>query len=157
MQALKSLTEQFKSYITGPAHLSVSVPKGQLLCTPSAAIDGFEIEYTANIKIQNTHVEPQQLLMSLVSWLNIYDCERESKGLAAPSFDVSAQEEQGCDITINLTLREAFCLELNPQGQWQQNGLSYSLKSQFQAAVTQEELDHLIYVVGHTRDFPCIQ
>ncbi len=154
MKALQSLTDLFKQHITDPKNFSAWAEDGAVFSCQGDLVDGFEIEYTAIVFMQDVKVQPHILMMHLVSWLNKYDPYRQEKGLAFPSFATELLDKGRCDIKIKLDLREAFSLEPNEQGEWMQNDERYSCVSGFAERVEEDDLGELILFVGHLDDLP---
>ncbi len=154
MKALQSLTELFKKHITDAKNFSAWAEDGAVFSCQGDLVDGFEIEYTAIVFMQDVKVQPHILMMHLVNWLNKYDPYRQEKGLAFPSFATELLDKGRCDIKIKLDLREEFRLEPNEQGNWMQNGERYACMSEFAACVEEDELGELHLLVGHLDDLP---
>ncbi len=154
MKALQSLTDLFKKHIVDAKHFDVWAEDGALFCGQDESIDGFEIEYTAIVFMQDVKVSPHIVMMHLVSWLNKYDPHRSEKGLAFPSFATELLDKGRCDIKIKIDLCEAYSLEPNEQGDWQQNGERFECVSEFESRVEEEDLGELVWFVGHLNDLP---
>ncbi len=154
MKALQSLTDLFKAHVVDAKNFSVWAEDGGLFCGQGDLVDGYEIEYTAIVFMQDVNVQPHILMMHLVSWLNKYDPYRQEKGLAFPSFATELLDKGRCDIKIKLDLREEYSLELNEQGNWKQNDQRYSCVSEFTARVDENDLGELVEFVGHLEDLP---
>ncbi|NRF28932.1 phage tail protein [Vibrio coralliilyticus] len=154
MQALQSLTELFKSHITDSKSLDIWVEDGALFCGQGPLVDGYELEYTAIVFVQNARLKPHILFMHLVNWLNNHDPERTEKGLPAPTFATQVLDDGKCDIKIKIDLRESYSLAESEQGNWKQQGTRYECISEFEAAVQADELNELVYFVGHSKDLP---
>ncbi|MDW6019943.1 phage tail protein [Vibrio plantisponsor] len=154
MKALQSLTDLFKKHIVDAKNFAVWAEDGALFCGQDEFVDGFEIEYTAIVYMQDVKVQPHILMMHLVSWLNTYDPYRQEKGLAFPSFATELLDKGHCDIKIKIDLRESFSLEESPQGDWKQDGERYECVSEFQARANEDDLGELILFVGHLDDLP---
>lgn len=154
MKALQSLTDLFKTYVADAKNFSVWAEDGALFCGQDNLIDGFEIEYTAIVFMQDVKVQPHILMMHLVSWLNTHDPYRQENGLAFPSFATELLDKGRCDIKIKIDMREGFSLEANEQGNWKQNGERYSCISEFTARVEEADLGELLLFVGHLNDLP---
>ncbi|NAW59489.1 MULTISPECIES: phage tail protein [unclassified Vibrio] len=155
MKSLQSLTELFKAHIIDASQLSVWAEDGALFCGQSQFVDGFEVEYTAIVFIQNATVAPHVLMLHLVNWLNRYDPHRQEKGLAMPSFALEHLGDGKFDIKIKLDLQEAFTLQACERGDWMQGDTRYDCVSEFSATVDEDDLDVLVYAVGHLEDLPC--
>lgn len=154
MEALQSLTELFSKQVTDAKSLDIWVEDGALFCGQGAIVDGYEVEYTAIVFIQNARVNPSLLFMHLVNWLNNHDPERSEKGLPAPTFATQLLDEGKCDIKIKIDLRESYALEESEQGDWKQQGIRYQCVSEFAQAAKADDLNELVYFVGHTEDLP---
>ncbi|MGL4225948.1 MAG: phage tail protein [Vibrio sp.] len=154
MKALQSLTDMFKKHITDTKNFSAWAEDGALFCVQGDLVDGYEIEYTAIVFMQDVKVQPHILMMHLVSWLNAFDPYRQEKGLAYPSFATELLDNGRCDIKIKLDIREEFTLEENEQGKWRQNGELYECVSEFNERVNNDELGELLLFVGHLDDLP---
>lgn len=154
MEALQSLTELFSKQVTDAKSLDIWVEDGALFCGQGAIVDGYEVEYTAIAFIQNARVNPSLLFMYLVNWLNNYDPQRSEKGLPAPTFATQLLDEGRCDIKIKIDLRESYALEESEQGDWKQQGIRYQCVSEFAQAAKADDLNELVYFVGHTEDLP---
>lgn len=154
MKALQSLTDLFRQHLTDAKNFSVWAEDGALFSAQGDSVDGFEIEYTAIVFMQDVKIQPHILMMHLVSWLNKYDPYRQEKGLAFPSFATELLDKGRCDIKIKLDLREEFNLEPNEQGNWMQNGERYSCESEFTACAEEDDLGELQLLVGHLDDLP---
>lgn len=154
MEALQSLTGLFSKQVTDAKSLDIWVEDGALFCGQGAIVDGYEVEYTAIVFIQNARVNPSLLFMHLVNWLNNYDPQRSEKGLPAPTFATQLLDEGRCDIKIKIDLRESYALEESEQGDWKQQGIRYQCVSEFAQAAKADDLNELVYFVGHTEDLP---
>lgn len=155
MKALQSLTDLFKKHIVDPKSFDSWAEDGAIFCTQGDDIDGFEVEYTAIIFVQNAKLNPDNLFMHIVSWLNKYDQHRSEKGLAMPTFAVERLDQGRYDIKIKLDIREEYNLIEDKNGDWKQAGDLFRCENQFEAAVDEDELGELIYFVGHENDMPC--
>jgi len=158
MDALQNLTDFFKQHVTDAKSLNVWAEDGALFSGQSDFIDGFELEYTAIVFIQNATLKPHILFMHLVSWLNKHDPDRVEKNLPAPTFATEILDNGKCDLKIKIDLLESYSLEENEQGNWKQLGTRYDCISDFESTVTSyglDELHELVYFVGHTDDLPC--
>lgn len=155
MKSLQSLTDLFKTHVIDAKQLDVWVEDGGLFSGQSSYVDGFEIEYTAIVFIQNATVKPDVLMLHLVNWLNKYDPERQEKGLAMPVFALDNLGNGKFDIKIKLDLQEEFTLQESEQGDWMQDGTRYECISEFAATVDEDSLDDLVYAIGHLDDLPC--
>ena len=156
MKSLQSLTDLFKTHVTDSNKLSVWAEDGGLFCSQSSYVDGFEVEYTAIVFIQDATIQPHILMLHLVNWLNRYDPDRQEKGLAMPSFALEHLGDNKFDIKIKLDLQEEFTMQESEQGNWMQDdGTRYECVSEFEAAAAPDELGELVYVVGHSDDLPC--
>ncbi len=154
MKALQSLTDMFRKHIVDAKHFDAWAEDGALFCGQDESIDGFEIEYTAIVFMQDVKVSPHIVMMHLVSWLNKYDQHRSEKGLAFPSFATELLDKGRCDIKIKIDLCEAYSLEPNEQGDWQQNGGRFECVSEFESRVEEDDLGELVWFVGHLNDLP---
>lgn len=154
MKALQSLTELFTKQVTDAKTLDVWAEDGELVCTQSSVIDGFDIAYTVNINMTGVDVQPHVLMMHLVTWLNKYDVERENKGLSPPSFATELLDKGKCDIKLKIDIQEAYSLSESEQGNWQQNGTRYECVSEFTNAVVEADLPPLLFIGGHEKDLP---
>lgn len=155
MKALQSLTELFKNHVTDAKNLTVWAENGAMLCTQGAEVDGFNIEYTAIIDMQDVAVQPQVLFMHLVNWLNKYDPDRQAKGLPQPTFATQLLDDGQCDIRLKVDLSEEFTLEEDSQGNWLQHDTRYRCDSDFEQVANLEDLGELEYLIGHQDDLPC--
>ncbi|WED29871.1 phage tail protein [Vibrio sp. DW001] len=155
MKALQSLTDLFKQHVVDAHSLDVWAEDGAMFCGQGPFVDGYELEYTAIVFIQNTKVAPHIMFMHLVNWLNRFDPERLEKGLPAPTFATELLDGGKCDIKLKIDLRESYELKENPQGNWNQQGSRYECISEFEATVNTADLNELVYLVGHLDDLPC--
>ena len=158
MDALQNLTAFFKQHVTDAKSLNVWAEDGAVFSGQSDFVDGFELEYTAIVFIQNATLKPHVLFMHLVNWLNKHDPERVEKNLPAPTFATEILDNGKCDLKIKIDLLESYSLEENGQGNWKQQGTRYDCISDFESTVTSyglDELHELVYFVGHTDDLPC--
>ena len=155
MKALQSITNLFKQHVVDAKSFDAWAEDGAMFCGQGPLIDGYELEYTTIIFMQNVSIEPHVLFMPLVSWLNQNDPDRQEKGLAFPTFAVELLDKGRCDIKIKVDLRESYTLVENEQGNWKQQDIRYECTSEFESAVDSDELNELIYFVGHTKDLPC--
>ncbi|MGI2871508.1 phage tail protein [Vibrio fluvialis] len=154
MKALQSLTDLFRQHVTDAKNFTVWAEDGALFCTQGDSVDGFELEYTAIVFMQDVRVQPHILMMHLVSWLNKYDPYRMENGLPFPTFATELLDNGRCDIKIKIDLREAFSLQANPQGNWQQHGERFECVGDFAARVDEDDLGELVLFVGHLDDLP---
>ncbi|EPD4374961.1 phage tail protein [Vibrio fluvialis] len=154
MKALQSLTDLFRQHVTDAKNFTVWAEDGALFCTQGDSVDGFELEYTAIVFMQDVRVQPHILMMHLVSWLNTYDLYRMEKGLPFPTFATELLDNGRCDIKIKIDLREAFSLQAHPQGNWQQHGERFECVGDFAARVNEDDLNELVLFVGHLDDLP---
>ncbi|ENN6811068.1 phage tail protein [Vibrio fluvialis] len=154
MKALQSLTDLFREQVTDAKNFTVWAEDGALFCTQGDSVDGFELEYTAIVFMQDVRVQPHILMMHLVSWLNAHDPYRMEKGLPFPTFATELLDNGRCDIKIKIDLREAFALQANPQGNWQQHGERFECVGDFAARVDEDDLSELVLFVGHLDDLP---
>ncbi|MGF1842262.1 phage tail protein [Vibrio clamense] len=155
MKSLQSLTDLFTTHITDSNKLEVWAEDGGLFCSQSSEVDGFDIEYTAIVFIQNATLQPEILMLHLVNWLNKYDPNRQEKGLAMPTFALENLGGGKFDIKIKLDLQEEFSMQANDNGRWLQGGVRCECVSEFEAAVEYDDLGELKYVAGHLDDLPC--
>lgn len=157
MKALQSLTDLFKAHIADEKNLMVWAENGAVFCTQGAKVDGFEIEYTAVVLVQDEKLIPDSLFMHVVSWLNKYDPERAQKGLGMPTFDADPLDKGKFDFKLALDIREEYSLEEDAQGQWKQDGEIYRCESDFDPRVdeVEDDLGELLHFVGHLKDLPC--
>lgn len=155
MKALQSLTDFFKAQVVDAKKLDVWAEDGVMFSGQSELVDGYELEYTAIIFIQDCKIQPHILFMHLVNWLNQYDPDRQEKGLAFPTFATELLDKGHCDIKLKIDLRESYSLEEAEAGNWQKDGIRYECVSEFEAAVDPDGLNELIYFVGYTEDLPC--
>ncbi|WP_172562559.1 phage tail protein [Vibrio furnissii] len=154
MNALQSLTDLFRRYITDAASLDVWAEDGAVFSAQGVWVDGFELEYTVIIFMQNVHVAPQTVMMHLVSWMRKYDPDRLEKGLAFPTFAAEVLDGGCCDIKIRMDLRESYSLEQSHNGDWKQGEARYDCVSDFEPVVDPDLLGELVHFVGHTDDLP---
>ncbi len=154
MKALQSLTDLFKQQVVDAKNFSVWAEDGALFSGQNNAVDGFEMEYTAIVFMQDVHIQPHILMMHLVSWLNRYDPYRQESGLAFPTFATELLDNGRCDIKIKIDLREHYSLQESPQGDWLQQGVRFDCVSGFTAKVDEDDLGELVDFVGHLRDLP---
>jgi len=154
MKALQSLTDFIKSQVSEIKHFDVWAEDGAMFCGQGALIDGYELEYTAIIFIQQAKVQPDVLFMHLLIWLNTFDPERSEKGLAAPMFAFERLDKGLCDIKIKLDLLESYSLEEDESGEWKQGDIRYKCVNDFEAVADPDDLHELVYFVGHTEDLP---
>ncbi|ELZ1262020.1 phage tail protein [Vibrio fluvialis] len=154
MKALQSLTDLFRQHVTDAKNFTVWAEDGALFCTQGDSVDGFELEYTAIVFMQDVRVQPHILMMHLVSWLNTHDLYRMEKGLPFPTFATELLDNGRCDIKIKIDLREAFSLQAHPQGNWQQHGERFECVGDFAARVNEDDLNELVLFVGHLDDLP---
>ncbi len=154
MKALQSLTDLFRQHVTDAAKLDVWAEDGALFATPSHDIDGFEVEYTAIVFLQNVNIAPQILMMHLVVWLCHNDPHRHEKGLAFPSFALERLDTGHFDIKIKIDLQEAYSLQADDNGNWKQRDQRFTCVSDFTPAVDDDQLNELVYFVGHQEDLP---
>ncbi|EPR7547197.1 phage tail protein [Vibrio fluvialis] len=154
MKALQSLTDLFRQHVTDAKNFTVWAEDGALFCTQGDSVDGFELEYTAIVFMQDVRVQPHILMMHLVSWLNAHDPYRMEKGLPFPTFATELLDNGRCDIKIKIDLREAFSLQAHPQGNWQQHGERFECVGDFAARVDEDDLSELVLFVGHLDDLP---
>ncbi|EPG0609842.1 phage tail protein [Vibrio fluvialis] len=154
MKALQSLTDLFRQHVTDAKNFTVWAEDGALFCTQGDSVDGFELEYTAIVFMQDVRVQPHILMMHLVSWLNAHDPYRMEKGLPFPTFATELLDNGRCDIKIKIDLREAFSLQAHPRGNWQQHGERFECVGDFAARVDEDDLSELVLFVGHLDDLP---
>ncbi|NHN75265.1 phage tail protein [Vibrio fluvialis] len=154
MKALQSLTDLFRKHVTDAKNFTVWAEDGALFCTQGDSVDGFELEYTAIVFMQDVRVQPHILMMHLVSWMNTHDPYRMEKGLPFPTFATELLDNGRCDIKIKIDLREAFSLQAHPQGNWQQHGERFECVGDFAARVDEDDLNELVLFVGHLDDLP---
>lgn len=155
MKALQSLTDLFKAHVTDAKKLYAWAEDGAIFCAQGEHVDGFEVEYTAIIFVQNAELNPDNLFMHIVSWLNKYDPHRQEKGLSMPTFAVEPLDKGRFDLKLKLDISEEYNLEEDQQGAWKQEGELYRCESKFEALVDEEELGELVHFVGHLDDLPC--
>ena len=155
MKALQSLTDLFRKHVTDAKNLTVWAENGAMFSTQSETVDGFDIEYTAIVDMQDVAVQPHTLFMHLVSWLNKYDPDRQGKGLPEPTFATELLDDGKCDIRLKIDLSETFALEEDEQGPWLQHGIHYRCDSDFEQAAKIDQLGELEYFAGHQGDLPC--
>ncbi|WP_295898998.1 phage tail protein [uncultured Vibrio sp.] len=155
MKALQSLTDLFKKHVTDEKNLFAWAEDGVIFSGQGELIDGFEIEYTAIVLVQDAQLRPDRLFMHIVSWLNKYDPHRSEKGLAMPQFAIEPLDKGKFDLKVTLDIREEFDLKPDAQGEWKQEGERYRCESNFEAAVDEEILGELVHFVGHLDDLPC--
>lgn len=154
MQALHNLTEFVKKHVADANSVDVWAEDGALFTGQSDFVDGFELEYTAIVFVQNANIKPHILFLHLVSWLNNCDPDRVEKNLPAPTFATEILDNGRCDIKIKLDLMECYSLEEHPQGNWKQFDTRYECVSDFESLVDPDALNELVYFVGHTSDLP---
>ncbi|MBY8067972.1 phage tail protein [Vibrio fluvialis] len=154
MKALQSLTDLFREHVTDAKNFTVWAEDGALFCTQGDSVDGFELEYTAIVFMQDVRVQPHILMMHLVAWLNTHDPYRMENGLSFPTFATELLDNGRCDIKIKIDLREAFSLEANPQGDWKQHGERFECVGNFAARADEDDLGELVLFVGHLDDLP---
>ncbi len=155
MKALQSLTDLFKTHVADEKNLYVWAENGAIFSAQGEHVNGFEIEYSAVVLVQDENLNPETLFMHLVSWLNKYDPERQEKGLAMPTFAVEPLDKGKVDIKITLDIREEFTLERNEQGDWMQAGSLFSCENTFEKLVDEDELEDFVHFVGHEKGLPC--
>lgn len=155
MKALQSLTELFKAHITDAKNLTIWAENGAMFSAQGKDVDGFDIEYTAVIDMQDVAIQPHILFMHLVIWFNQYDPDRLSKGLPFPTFAAQLLDDGKCDIRLKVDLREEFSLEEHEQGNWQQNGTRFRCGSDFEQLANVDDLNDLVHFIGYQDDLPC--
>lgn len=155
MKALQSLTDLFKQHVVDAKSFDAWAEDGAIFSAQGDEIDGFEVEYTAIIFIQNAQLNPDNLFMHVVSWLNKYDPHRSEKGLTMPTFAIEPLDKGRYDFKLKLDIREEFNMVEDEQGDWQQGDQRYCCNNQFEAVVDEDELDELVHFVGHLDDLPC--
>ncbi|WP_425628431.1 phage tail protein [Vibrio neptunius] len=155
MKALQSLTDLFKQHVVDANRFDAWAEDGAIFCTQGDEVDGFEVEYTAILFIHNAQLNPDNLFMHIVSWLNQYDQHRSEKGLAMPSFAIEPLDKGRYDLKLKLDIREEYSLVKDEQGDWKQADARFRCDNQFEAAANEQELGELIYFVGHENDLPC--
>ncbi|OCH32960.1 hypothetical protein A6E13_11135 [Aliivibrio fischeri] len=154
MKALQSITELFSHHVLNAHSFDVWAEDGELVCTQGQFVDGFDITYTVNVNMVGVDIEPQILMMHLVSWLNKFDIQREEKGLAPPSFAAELLDNGKCDIKLKVDIQESYSLNENAQGNWLQNETRYECVSNFTRTLSEDELPPLEFIGGHEHDFP---
>lgn len=155
MESLQRLTELFKKHVTDAKNLTVWAENGVMFSSQAEQVDGFTVDYTAVVDMQDVAIQPKALFMHLVSWLNKYDPERLSKGLPFPTFATQLLDDGKCDIRLKIDFSEAFSLEEDVQGDWLQNDIRYRCVSDFEQIADLEELGGLVHFIGHQGDLPC--
>lgn len=155
MKALQNLTEYLKKHVVDAKQFDVWAEDGALFCGQSNSIDGFDLEYTAILFIQNVKIEPHILFLHLVIWLNKCDPYRQEKGLAFPTFATEILDNGHCDIKIKIDLQEEYSLKESENGNWEQQGIRSECVSDFTETVDTDQLNELVYFVGHKEDLPC--
>lgn len=155
MDALQNLTDFFKTHVIDAQSLQVWAEDGAVFSGASDVVDGFELEYTAIVFIQNATLKPAVLFMHLVNWLNKHDPERSEKSLPAPTFATEILDNGKCDIKLKIDLLESYSLEENALGSWKQHDTRYDCVSDFEPSVDSADLHELVYFIGHTDDLPC--
>ncbi|MCG6410064.1 phage tail protein, partial [Vibrio fluvialis] len=58
MKALQSLTDLFRQHVIDAKNFTVWAEDGALFCTQGDNVDGFELEYTAIVFMQDVRVQP---------------------------------------------------------------------------------------------------
>ena len=154
MKALQSLTDLFTRHVIDAKSLDVWAEDGALFCGQGPLVDGYELEYTAIVFIQNATLKPHVLFMHLVNWLNKFDPDRLEKGLPAPTFATQILDGQRCDIKIKIDVRESYSLQKSERGDWKQQEICYDCVSEFEAAANTDDFNELVYFVGHLDDLP---
>ncbi|PJC85299.1 hypothetical protein CSW98_15845 [Vibrio sp. HA2012] len=154
MKALQSLTDMLREHVCDAKSFDVWAEDGALLCGQDELVDGFDIEYTAIVFIQDVKIQPHILMMHIVAWMNTYDPYRQEKGLAFPSFATELLDKGRCDIKIKIDLQEGYSLKENESGNWMQGGERFDCVSEFQARTNKDDLGELILFVGHLDDLP---
>lgn len=155
MKGLQSLTDLFKRHITDEKNLMVWAENGVVFSAQGDGVDGFDIEYTAVVLVQDERLIPETLFMHIVNWLNQYDPERQEKGLAMPTFAAEPLDKGKFDFKLTLDIREEYSLITDDQGDWKQRGERFRCESDFAAVVDESELGELVHFVGHLDDLPC--
>ncbi|PMM19540.1 phage tail protein [Vibrio lentus] len=156
MKALQSLTDLFKKHVVDAKNLDVWATDGVIFSVQGESVDGFEVEYTANVFIQDAKLNPADLFMHVVCWLNKYDPERQEKGLSMPMFAGEPLDKGRFDLKIKIAISEEFELEPSTQGVWKQSGELYSCENKFESIVDEvdDDLGELVHFVGHLDDLP---
>ena len=153
MKALQSLTELFTQSVTDAKNVELWAEDGQIDCTQGLNVDGFDIAYTVNINMSNVDVQPEILMMHLVTWLNQYDVARESKGLESPTFATQRLDNGHFDLKLQVEIKEAYSLEESATGVWKQGDARLDCVSDFAIAVIEDELP-LLEFIGPAEDLP---
>lgn len=155
MKALQSLTELFKAHITDAKNFTIWAENGAMFSAQSEDVDGFDIEYTAVIDMQDVAIQPHILFMHLVIWLSQYDPDRLSKGLPFPTFASQLLDGGKCDIRLKVDLREEFLLKESEQGNWKLGDIRYGCESDFVSIGNVDDLNDLVHFIGYQDDLPC--
>lgn len=154
MKALQNLTQLIKQHVADAKHFDAWAEDGALFCGQGVEVDGFELEYTVIIFVQDTAIEPARLFMHLVNWLNKHDPYRMEKGLPNPTFATELLDKGRCDIKLKIDIREPYELTEDPNGPWQRGDTRFECVSEFSAIADQDDLGELVLFVGHEEDLP---
>lgn len=154
MKALQQLTELFTTFVADAKNIELWAEDGELICTQGLLINGFDIKYTVIIDMSDVNIQPQTLMMHVVSWLNKYDVDRENKGLPLPSFATQLLDNGKCDIKMNVVIQESYSLEERAKGAWQQGEKRFDCVSDFALAQIEDELPPFEFVAESNGDLP---
>ncbi|MFA0155404.1 phage tail protein [Vibrio sp. 10N.261.46.A3] len=151
MKALQGLTDLFKANIADAKRFDAWAENGAIFCTQGEHVDGFEVEYTAIIFVQDAKLRPETLFMHIVCWLNKHDPHRPEKGLPMPTFAVEPLDGGRFDLKLSLDMQETFNLTSDERGEWQQAGERYRCDNEFEALAKESDHDELVYFVGRSQ------
>ncbi|WP_299141318.1 phage tail protein [uncultured Vibrio sp.] len=148
MKALQSLTDLFNAHIIDPKSFDSWAENGAIFCSQGELVDGFEVEYTAMMFVQDAKLHPETLFMHIVCWLNKHDPHRAEKGLPMPTFAVEPLDGGRFDFKLSIDMQETFNLVNDEQGDWLQAGERYRCDNEFEVLTKESEHDTLLYFVA---------
>jgi hypothetical protein len=152
MECLQSLTDYLIKHLVKKDDLEAWAEGGELIASSHKLEDGFEAEYLCCFELSNVEIEPKRLFMLILSWLNTYNPERDTQGLARPQFFNQPLARGHYDLGVKIEFREQFDFVEDPQGEWEIGGVLMILKSDFDNLLDVDACDTLKIVDSHTQD-----
>lgn len=152
MEYLQSLSAYLIEHITSKDDLNAWAEDGTLLFGPSYAEEGYEIKYMCNFELSDVEIKPARLFMLIVNWVQQYNPDRDTQGLAAPLFFVEPLANKRYDLGVKMEFIEQMKFVPDEKGEWLVRGKKMALQSDFQQPFDVDNAGELIIFDGHTQD-----
>jgi len=150
MKLLQSLTGHLKN--NGAPNLESWAEDGVLGFSSQSEVQGLTLQYTANFEMTDITKDPITLSFLVATWISKNNPERDNQGLQPPEFFSERLQNSNYDLGFRIKFQEDYLFTLDPQGDWNIDGKTYSITSQSGERIEFEDMEYLEVVDSHTQD-----